>query len=81
MQAGAVYAGPAAIGSDRDQFLQPENQGVCVPAGAVVQLLDPEAEAQLRRLYLKARYGECAMLRDAAEARRLEKALERPKEG
>lgn len=38
--------------------------------------LDPEAEAQLRRLYLKARYGECATSRDAAEAQRLEKSLE-----
>ena len=41
--------------------------------------LDQEAERQLRRLYLKARYGECATLQDAAAAERLEKALEQPK--
>ena len=34
---------------------------------------------QLRRLYLKARYGECATQQDAAAAERLEKALEQPK--
>ena len=34
---------------------------------------------QLRRLYLKARYGECATPQDAAAAERLEKALEQPK--
>lgn len=38
--------------------------------------LDPEAEQQLRQLYLKARYGECATSQDAAAAERLEKALE-----
>ena len=38
--------------------------------------LDPDAEQQLRRLYLKARYGECATSQDAAAAERLEKALE-----
>lgn len=41
--------------------------------------LDQEAERQLRRLYLKARYGECATPQDAAAAERLEKALEQPK--
>ena len=41
--------------------------------------LDQEAERQLRRLYLKARYGECATLQDAAAAERLEKVLEQPK--
>ena len=41
--------------------------------------LDQEAERQLRRLYLKARYGECATPQDAAAAERLEKVLERPK--
>ena len=41
--------------------------------------LDQEAERQLRRLYLKARYGECATPQDAAAAERLEKALEKPK--
>ena len=34
---------------------------------------------QLRRLYLKARYGECATPQDAAAAERLEKAREQPK--
>lgn len=42
--------------------------------------LDPEAEQQLRRLYLKARYGEAATPQDAAAAERLEKALEQPEE-
>lgn len=41
--------------------------------------LDQEAERQLRRLYLKARYGECATPQDVAAAERLEKALEQPK--
>lgn len=41
--------------------------------------LDPDAEQQLRRLYLKARYGECATPQDAAAAERLEKALETQK--
>ena len=40
--------------------------------------LNPDAEQQLRQLYLKARYGECATPRDAAAAERLEKALEQP---
>ena len=40
--------------------------------------LDQEAERQLRHLYLKARYGECATPQDAAAAERLEKALEPP---
>lgn len=43
--------------------------------------LDQEAERQLRRLYLKARYGECATLQDAAAAERLEKALDKLEEG
>lgn len=34
---------------------------------------------QLRRRYLKARYGECATSQDAAAAERLEKVLEQPK--
>lgn len=34
---------------------------------------------QLRRLYLKARYGECATPQDAVAAERMEKALEQPK--
>lgn len=38
--------------------------------------LDQEAERQLRHLYLKARYGECATPQDAAAADRLEQALE-----
>lgn len=42
--------------------------------------LDPEAEQQLRRLYLKARYGEAATPQDAATAERLEKALEQLEE-
>ena len=42
--------------------------------------LDPEAEQQLRRLYLKARYGEAATPQDAAAAEQLEKALEQPGE-
>ena len=40
--------------------------------------LDQEAERQLRHLYLKARYGECATPQDAAAADRLEQALEPP---
>lgn len=40
-----------------------------------IPFLDQEAERQLRRLYLKARYGECATPQDAAAAERLEKAL------
>lgn len=42
--------------------------------------LDQEAERQLRRLYLKARYGECATPQDAAAAERLEKALDKLEE-
>ena len=42
--------------------------------------LDPEAEQQLRLLYLKARYGECATPQDAAAAERLERALEQPEQ-
>lgn len=42
--------------------------------------LDPDAEQQLRLLYLKARYGECATSQDAAAAERLEKMLEKPNE-
>lgn len=42
--------------------------------------LDPDAEQQLRLLYLKARYGECATPQDAAAAERLERALEQPEQ-
>lgn len=42
--------------------------------------LNPDAEQQLRQLYLKARYGECATPQDAAAAERLEKMLEQPDE-
>lgn len=38
--------------------------------------LDPEAERQLRRLYLKARYGECATSEDAVMAESLERTME-----
>lgn len=40
--------------------------------------LNPTAEQQLRQLYLKARYGECATPQDAAAAEQLEKVLEKP---
>lgn len=42
--------------------------------------LHPDAEQQLRQLYLKARYGECATLQDASAAEHLEKMLEKPDE-
>lgn len=42
--------------------------------------LNPDAEGQLRRLYLKARYGECATPQDAAAAEQLERELEQPEE-
>lgn len=42
--------------------------------------LRPDAEQQLRQLYLKARYGECATFQDASAAERLEKMLEKPDE-
>ena len=54
-------------GRERDSLTHPQENGML---GGV---------RQLRRLYLKARYGECATLQDAAAAERLEKALEQPK--
>lgn len=64
---------------------QAEHGAPCGPAETSLDrlgrtpFLDSEAEQQLRRLYLKARYGECATSQEAAAAERLEKALESPK--